>query len=439
MNLAARTWVPSSCEAYVQKLAGETADASGADVLATVQRLTRENAAIYELQSINLNPAGNVMNPRAEAFLAAGLGSRPSLGYPGDKYEMGLEAVEQIEVIAAELAAQVFAARYAEIRVSSGAMANLYAFMATTKPGDTIIVPPASIGGHVTHHQAGAAGLFGLQIHAARADAANFTFDVEALRQQARALRPALITIGGSMNLYPHPVAAIKEIAAEVGARLLFDAAHVCGLIAGGVWDNPLAQGADLMTMSTYKSLGGPAGGLVLTNDAALAERIDRIAFPGLTANFDVGKSAALAVALLDWQNHGKAYARAMQELALALALGLQKRGIAVHGRAEAPTATHQFALEAAPYGGGQAASKHLRKANLLVSGIGLPLADVTGDMNGIRFGTPEVVRWGMTSAHAPALADLIARTLQSPHPERLADEVSAFRQGFTQLHFVNL
>ena len=90
--------------------------------------------------------------PAAEALLSAGLGSRPSLGYPGEKYEMGLEAIEQIEVVAAELAAEVFGARYAEVRVGSGALANLYAFMATCRPGDTIIAPPASIGGHVTHH-----------------------------------------------------------------------------------------------------------------------------------------------------------------------------------------------------------------------------------------------------------------------------------------------
>lgn len=94
-------------------------------------------------------------------MLSAGLGSRPSLGYPGEKYEMGLEAIEQIEIIAAELAAQVFGAAYAEVRVGSGALANLYTFMAACRPGDTIIAPPASIGGHITHHGPGAAGRYG--------------------------------------------------------------------------------------------------------------------------------------------------------------------------------------------------------------------------------------------------------------------------------------
>src|SRR5690606_23277301 len=124
-----------------------------------IHELAAENRRIHEEQCVNLNPATNVMNPRAEAILAQGLGSRPSLGYPSDKYEMGLEAIEKIEVIAAELAAEIFRARFAEIRVGSGALANLYAFVATTRPADSIIVPPANIGGHVTHHESGAAGL----------------------------------------------------------------------------------------------------------------------------------------------------------------------------------------------------------------------------------------------------------------------------------------
>jgi glycine hydroxymethyltransferase len=183
------------------------------------------------------------MNPRAEALLSSGLGSRPSLGYPGDKYEMGLEAIEEIEVIAAELAAEVFDARFAEIRVASGAMANLYAFMATCKPGDTIIAPPASIGGHVTHHAPGCAGLYGLRILPAPVAEDGYTVDTAALEFiLARSERPRLITIGGSLNLDEHPVAELRAIADEVGATLLFDAAHQCGIIAGRAWKNPLPR-----------------------------------------------------------------------------------------------------------------------------------------------------------------------------------------------------
>ncbi|MFT6292024.1 MAG: glycine hydroxymethyltransferase, partial [Ilumatobacter sp.] len=159
-----------------------------------ITALVETNARIHERECINLNPAANVMNPAAEALLATSLGSRPSLGYPGDKYEMGLEAVEAIEVIAAELAAEVFDAHFAEVRIGSGALANLYAFMATCNPGDSIIVPPGSIAGHVTHNTAGAAGLYGLNVHEAPVDIERYTIDVDALRSLALRVQPKLIT-----------------------------------------------------------------------------------------------------------------------------------------------------------------------------------------------------------------------------------------------------
>ncbi|MFT7510355.1 MAG: glycine hydroxymethyltransferase, partial [Sulfitobacter sp.] len=309
-HLAHRPWVPAECEARVQSVADGAAQPSAA-IAAQIEALIVENATIHDSNCFNLNPATNVMNPKAEAVLARGLGGRPSLGYPGDKYEMGLEAIEQIEVLAAGLAAEIFGASYAEVRVASGAMANLYAFMALTQPGDAIIAPPGSIGGHVTHHADGCAGLYGLVTHPAPVNADGYTVDLDALRDLAHGVRPKLITIGGSLNLFPHPVRQVREIADEVGAKVLFDAAHQCGIIAGGAWENPLKQGAHLMTMSTYKSLGGPAGGLIVSNDSGIAERLDAIAFPGMTANFDAGKTAALALSLLDWRDFGAGYAQA--------------------------------------------------------------------------------------------------------------------------------
>ncbi len=436
-SLTRRPWVPGSSENYVQQLANFAARKPESAIAEEISRLTAHNRKIYESDCFNLNPAGNVMNPRAKAFLSQNLGSRPSLGYPGDKYEMGLEAVEQIEVIAAELCAEIFQARFAEIRVASGAMANLYAFMATCKPGDKIIAPPSSIGGHVTHHMAGAAGLYGLEIHEAPVDAENFTVDLVQLRKLARRLKPKLITIGGSLNLFPHPVKETRAIADEVDAKLLFDAAHLCGMIAGRAWLNPLSEGAHLMTMSTYKSLGGPAGGLIVSNDAEIAERLDHIAYPGMTANFDVAKSAALAITMLDWREHGEDYARAMVRVSKALAEELDRLGVPVFQTGMGMTDSHQFALKARNFGGGQTASKKLRKANLLASGIGLPIAEVNGDLNGLRIGTPEIVRWGMDVDHTKKLAELMSRTLGSSDPESLAQEVSSFRAQFKNLHYI--
>ena len=434
-HLATRPWLP---EPAVDRVASTLDGLGGLDAPGVEQwldELIAENRHIHDEVCVNLNPATNRMNPRAEQMLAAGLGSRPSLGYPGLKYEMGLEAIEQIEIIAAELAARVFHADYAEVRVGSGALANLYAFMACCEPGETIIVPPPEIAGHITHHRSGAAGLYRVESVSAPINPVDYTVDVDALAELARAVRPKLITIGGSLNLTPHPVPAIREIADEVGAKVLFDAAHLCGMIAGEAWPNPLDQGAHLMSMSTYKSLGGPSGGLLVAKDAELAQRIEAIAYPGLTANFDAGKTAALAQTLLDWTVAGRAYAAAMVSTAAALASELTSLGVPVFAPAAQPTTSHQFAVEAAGCGGGQAAAARLRRANLLACGIGLPLDPVPGDVNGLRLGTPEPARLGMTAADMPQLAAFISRGL-TEEPESVAAEVAEWRSQFREIHF---
>ncbi|MDP5216442.1 aminotransferase class I/II-fold pyridoxal phosphate-dependent enzyme [Ruegeria sp. 2205SS24-7] len=435
MTLAQRDWVPGTSETLVQKIAAKAALTSSADLLTRIEQLAEQNRVIHEEECFNLNPATNVMNPKAEALLSSGIGSRPSLGYPGDKYEMGLEAIEEIEIIAAELCAEVFDAEFAEVRVPSGAIANLYGFMATCRAGDTIIVPPASIGGHVTHHSAGCAGLYGLRSIEAPVNADGYTVDLDHLRSLALRERPRLMTVGGSLNLFEHPVAEIRAIADEIGAKVMFDAAHQCGIIAGRAWSNPLAEGAHFMTMSTYKSLGGPAGGLIVSNDAEISKALDAIAFPGMTANFDAAKTAALAVTMLDWKDFGVAYASEMIATSRALAAALDNKGVPVFAGKEGFTNSHQFAVVAAPYGGGQAASKKLRQNGFLACGIGLPIAPAAGDMNGLRIGTPELVRWGMTSGDADRLADLIKRGLVEGG---IGNEVSEWRREFDTLHFVH-
>ena len=436
-HLTSRPWVPESCENYVQKLAKQTALADSGATTDRLEQLMQKNRQIHQRDCFNLNPATNVMNPRAEAMLAAGMGTRPSLGYPADKYETGLEAIEEVEVIAAELAAETFNAKYAEIRVPSGAIANLYGFMALTKAGDHIIALPASIGGHVTHHADGCAGLYGLTTHDAPVNANGYSVNLDALRKLAYDVKPRLITIGGSLNLFPHPVAEIRAIADEVGAYLLFDAAHQCGIIAGGAWANPLDEGAHLMTMSTYKSLGGPPSGLIVSNDAEIAQRLDEIAFPGMTANFDAAKSAALAMTMLDWRDYGSEYAAKMISLSQALATALANEGIPIFAANNGYTQSHQFAIIAADFGGGQTASQKLRRAGFLTCGIGLPIDPVAGDMDGLRIGTPELVRWGVTEKDAPRMAKLIANALGRNDPEALASEVADWRSSFNQLHYI--
>ncbi len=432
-----RPWWPPESRTRAAEVRHAARGLAGDRLRAHLDALVEVNRRIHDEECINLDPASNIMGPRAEEVLSAGLSSRPSLGLPGAKYETGLEGVEAIEVLAADAATSVFGAAYAEVRVGSGALANLYAFMATCRPGDTIVAPPPSIGGHVTHHAAGSAGLYGLRTVPAPVDATAYTVDLDALHALVQRERPRLVTVGGSLNLTPHPVAGIREVADTVGAFVLFDAAHVCGLVAGGVWPSPLEQGAHLMTMSTYKSLGGPAGGLVLTDDADLAARLDDIAFPGLTANFDAGRVAALAFTLVDWQEQGAAYAEAMRDNARALAAACADEGLDVFGVGEHLTDSHQVALRAARHGGGQTASRRLRRAGLLTCGIGLPVDPVEGDLNGIRLGTPEVTRRGMGTDDMAAVAHWLAQGLDPRvDPADVASDVAAWRRGFTEVRY---
>lgn len=436
-----RPWIPQPTAEAIDRDAARyramTSDGIDDAIHATVQR----HEQFMDRQCISLYAGTNVLNPRAAALLSASVGTRPSLGWPGDKYETGMQHAEQLEIIATELLTQLFGCRFAEFRVASGSLANLYAYMATTKPGDTILAFSDAAAGHVTHHQAGAAGLYGLTIHDVPFDAPNMTIDLPALREQAHATRPKLIIVAGSMCLFPYPVAAVREIADEVGAYVMYDAAHMSGLIAGGEFQQPLVEGAHLMTSSTYKSFGGPPSGMILTDDAELAQRLDAIAYPGLTANFDLSRTAALSISVLDLIEHGKDYARTCIANAQALAASLVDHGLPVHHvEGKGHTASQHVAIHAHAYGGGTTASRHLEQANILTSGIGLPVDPVEGDFNAIRIGTQEITRWGLTPDDMPAVAALIGRGLATTGAAALAalaDEVTAYRTGFQDLHFI--
>jgi|UniRef100_UPI00404A6A2B glycine hydroxymethyltransferase len=436
-SLKTQSWATAASQELITRIASQVDSKAGADVQKWIEELAQENHRLHDIEGINLNPATNILNPRAEKLLSSGMGSRASLGHPGDKYETGLGAIEQIEIITQELACEVFGSTYAEFRVPSGAIANLYAFMATTEPHDTIIAPPASIGGHVTHHKGGSAGLYRLNTISAPVDQTGYTIDIDALRTLAHEVKPKLITVGGSLNLFHHPIAQVRAIADEVGAKVLFDAAHLCGMIAGKVWPQPLVEGAHLMTFSTYKSLGGPAGGLIVTNDDEIAQRLDAIAYPGLTANFDAAKTAALGITLQDWKSVGRDYAQMMVKTSQALAQHLQNLGVNIFAADKGFTTSHQFAILAAPYGGGQTAARRMGEAGLLACGIGLPIEQVEGDLNGLRIGTPEIVRIGMKVEDMKDLAGFIARSLDTNvEPKSIQREITEWRKQFSGVHY---
>lgn len=433
-------WIPPEAAAFIAAQA-ERFQAMTLDGLdSELHRLVAAHEQLVDHDCINLYAGTNIPNPRGSALLGSSIGSRPNLGHPGAKYNKGMQHAEQIEIMLSTLLQQLFQARFVEHRVGSGSLANLYAYMATCRPGDAIMAFSDAAAGHPTHHAVGAAGLYGLKVHEVPFDPAHMDIDANGLRGAAKAIRPRLIIVAGSMCLFPYNLAAVRAVADEVGAYVLYDAAHMGGIIAGGCFQQPLAEGADLMTGSTYKSFGGPPSGMILTNSPELAERLDRIAFPGLTANFDLGRTAAMVVAVLDLLEHGPAYARACIANAQALAAALDRAGIAVFrpGARDDFTQSQHVALVAAPYGGGNAASSRIEAANILFTSIGLPLPPVPGDANGIRIGTQEITRWGLQPEHMATIADLITRLLvKGEAAEKVRPDVIAFRRGFQKIHFI--
>jgi glycine hydroxymethyltransferase len=432
-------WMTQAARQRIEELSAVVNGATSDEVARLVTGAVVTESDRLARRCINLYAGANTPNPQVTALLGSSLGSRPSLGHPGEKYNVSMEATEIVEVAASSLLCRLFGATYAEHRVASGSLANLYAFMATCRPGDRIMAFGDAAAGHPTHHANGAAGLYGLEVHEVPFDAAAMDVDIEALGAAAERLRPRLIIVAGSMCLFPYDLAGVRRVADAVGARVLYDAAHMGGIIAGGAFQQPLADGAHLMTGSTYKSFGGPPAGFVVTNDDELAERLDAIAYPGLTANFDLSRTAALAIACLDLVEHGPAYAGACLANAHALAAGLAARGVAVHQVAgKGFTASQHVAVRADTYGGGDTASHRLAPSGILMSSIGLPGPAVAGENNAIRLGTQEVTRWGFATAEMDQVAAWMAEMLVGDgNPAALAGEVADLRGRFATLHYV--
>jgi glycine hydroxymethyltransferase len=229
--------------------------------------------------------------------------------------------------------------------------------------------------------------------------------------------------------LFPHDLARLRAAADRVGALLLYDASHVAGLVAARVFQRPLAEGAHVLTFSTYKSFGGPPGGCVVTRDAELATRISTVAYPGMLANYDIARLAPLAVTAAELAAGGADYAERCLANASALARALHEEGFAVAGADRGFTASHHVAVDADPFRGGERAAERLAEAGIFLSGIGLPDQGDYPGLKGIRIGTQEVTRRGFAPADMPAVARLARRVLRdSADPAAVRSDALALR-----------
>ena len=384
-----------------------------------IQQLVGEHEA-YRRNSLNLIAAESRTSLQVERIIGSDLSRRYSSPgvYAGDKFFL---PAYQLTI---ELLQQLFRAEYVSIRPATGNLAVLAILTGLTKPGDTLMKVGDSHGGYPIR----LAGWSGVHIVPFPFDFDRLNIRTEEAADLVRRVRPALVIFGASEFLYPHPVGPIASAAHDVGAVVAYDGSHVMGLIAGGEFQDPLREGADVLYGSTHKTFPGPQRGMIATNDRSLMERISEVLMPPpfLLSCFHINTVVALGVAAAEMLAHGRPYATQIVRNSQALARGLLAAGVPVFTAAHGATRSHQVILD----NGGFVSPEGIRIKEVLERcGI---LADAV-----VRIGTQEVTRLGMREEQMACVGALIGDAIYARRPEAaIRDQVTDLAREFTQLQF---
>ncbi|BBN96045.1 serine hydroxymethyltransferase, glyA [Deinococcus grandis] len=348
-------------------------------------------------------------------------------GYPGKRWYGGCEVVDRIEQLAIDRVRELFGAAWANVQPHSGSSANLAVYNALIEPGSVVLGMDLSHGGHLTHGNPVNFSGLRYRIVSYKVNPDTELIDMEEVRRLAHEHQPKMIIAGASAYSRTIDFKAFREIADEVGAILFADVAHIAGLIAGGVHPNALPH-AHVVASTTHKTLRGPRGGIILSNDPELGAKIDRAVFPGYQGGPLEHVIAAKAVAFGEClTDEFRAYAAQIIRNAQALAKAFQDKGYRV---VSGGTDNHLFVLDLRPQGlNGTKATRLLDANHITISKSTLPYdTEKILHGGGIRIGTPAVTTRGMTEADMLTVADLIDRALKG---EDVKAEVHSFAGGF--------
>ena len=354
-------------------------------------------------EKMRLIPSENYVSLAVLEACGTVLTNKYSEGYPGRRYYEGQQFIDPIETIAIERAKALFGVDHANVQPYSGSPANLAVYLAFAQPGDTIMGMSLPMGGHLTHGAAVSVGgrWFRPVQYGVRRDTGRIDFDE--VRDLALRERPKVIFAGGTAVPRTIDFPAFAEIAAEAGAVLVADIAHIAGLIAGGAHPSPVGY-APVITTTTHKTLRGPRGAMIMT-DAEHASPIDKAVFPGLQGGPHNHTTAAIAVALREAAAPSfRAYAAQVVANAAALAVALQERG---YDLVSGGTDNHLLLVDLTSKGiGGKPAAKALDRAGIELNFNTVPFDTRRPfDPSGIRLGTPAITTRGLTEQHMPQLA----------------------------------
>jgi glycine hydroxymethyltransferase len=392
-------------------------------------------------QCINLLAPEAPTSPAVRALLSAEIGTRAAEGHIGslNRWFAGTRHIDEVEALCVELLKRVFRASYADHRLVASMIGNLAVYTALTEPGDVIMSIAQSFGGHSSNRSDGPAGVRGLKIVDVPMDPVELEVDLDLFRKTAPLVRPRLVALGASMTLFPFPLREMSEITAEFGGKIYFDGAHQAGLIAGGQFQDPLREGAVVLTGSAGKTFSGPQSGIIVWDDPVLTVPLTHSIFPVLAATHQVNRVAALAVSAAEMLEFGQVYMAQIVRNAQALGAALERRGIPVFGAHKGYTRTHQVIANVRQFGGGYASAGLLARANMVTNKNLIP-GDKPEDWDlpgGLRMGAIEVTRLGMGAAEMETIADFMGRVLvERQSPEVVGEEVIEFREGFQRLYY---
>ena len=404
-----------------------------------LRELAKEHNRFFG-ESIPLIASENIMSPLALEMLITDLGFRYAEGLPHHRYYQGNFYVDQIEDKIIELANRLFRSKQSDPRPVSGTNANTSVIYGLLKPGDKIATPDLSGGGHISAAKFGAVGLRGLNI-------VNYPYDQETmtiLPDEASKLiireKPKVCLIGQSVFLFPAPMKEMQDAFQEAGAKVWYDGAHVLGLIAGKQFQDPLREGAEVITGSTHKTLPGPQHGIILGNtDDDTWKSIQRGVFPGTLSNHHLNAMASLGVTMAEELEYGEAYSKQIIRNAKALASELHESGIRVLGESRGFTESHTLVADVRANGGGKKIAEYLEQCGIVLNKNLLPWDDNkrSQDPSGIRIGTQEITRIGFKESDVKELAAIMSWAIKEmPDPAKVKEKVRDLKSGFGKVQY---
>ena len=401
---------------------------------------TKQSSRLYG-HGLGMIASENIISPNVKRAINSDLHGRYAEGLPGKRYYQGCDDFDTIEGIGIDLAKKVFQANFANIQSTSGTVSNIGALKALAKPGDAITAVSTADGGHISHARMGAVGLRDLNVSTYPWDEERMEPDIDGSCKLIRDVQPKITLVGQSVFLFPTPLRELADAAHEVDSTVMYDGAHVLGLIAGGVFQDPLREGADVMTGSSHKTFPGPQGGFLLSSseDETFHRRLNNAMFPGVCSSYHLHHVAGKVVALAEFEAFGQAYASDIVRNAKAFASSLAAEGFEVLAESRGYTASHQVLTRHGEIdsGAGARAAKKLEDAGIITNMNMLPGDTKAMSPSGLRLGVQELTRVGMGIREMNEVASLYARVLlHHEDPKTVRQDVQLLKSDFQHVHY---